>query len=85
MASTSNADRLIDAATEAHADALGLAYNAQHALHNAIVSMNFAWEQLTALAEGLANREGGEPGPLFKALEALREDPTLRRKIERAV
>ncbi len=80
MATPSRADAIIDAANEARIDDQGRIQTAQHILHNARVSLNALAGLLDEAENAVAGRDGrGEPGPIFLALEALRDEPAIRR------
>lgn len=80
MATPSQVDVLLDDAGLAREDALGLVYDAQHALHNTIVAARASWEALGKVESALAgDDERGSPGDIYRALAAIRECPAFRR------
>lgn len=80
MATPAHVDVLLDNAQLAREDALGVVFEAQHALHNGLVALRAAWDSLAKVEHALAgDDERGAPGELFCSLAVLRDCPAIRR------
>lgn len=90
MATPAKVDVLIDEAMLTRLDADGALEELQHALHNAASAVSYAQSRCDVVCRLMAGEQTAQsdqvPGPLFRALEALRALPAIRRaRMETAV